>query len=87
MLFDRPGISIRNATHCVCRVLVFASSWLFHLICLLAVRVRWRVGELSCEPNGRLNVCTTSVTEGEVAGVKQVWPPGDSLLTVPGRWF
>ena len=25
-LFDRPGISIRNATHCICRVLVFASS-------------------------------------------------------------
>ena len=26
VLFDRPGISIRNATHCICRVLVFASS-------------------------------------------------------------
>ena len=26
LLFDRPGISIRNATHCICRVLVFASS-------------------------------------------------------------
>ena len=26
VLFHRPGISIRNATHCICRVLVFASS-------------------------------------------------------------
>ena len=26
VLFDRPGISIRHAAHCVCRVLVFASS-------------------------------------------------------------
>ena len=26
VLFDRPGISIRNATHCICRVLVFAFS-------------------------------------------------------------
>ena len=26
VLFDRPGISIRNATHCICRILVFASS-------------------------------------------------------------
>ena len=26
VLFDRPGISIRNATHLNCRVLVFASS-------------------------------------------------------------
>ena len=26
VLFDRPGISIRNATHCIYRVLVFASS-------------------------------------------------------------
>ena len=25
-----------------------------------------------CEPNNQLNVCTTSVTEGEVAGVKLV---------------
>ena len=24
--FDRPGISIRHVAHCVCRVLVFASS-------------------------------------------------------------
>ena len=30
VLFDRPGISTRNATHCICRVLVFASSWLFN---------------------------------------------------------
>ena len=27
---------------------------------------------LSCEPNNQLNVCTTSVTEGEVARVKLV---------------
>ena len=26
----------------------------------------------SCEPNNQLNVCTTSVTEGEVARVKLV---------------
>ena len=26
VLFDRPGISIRHAAHCICRVLVFASS-------------------------------------------------------------
>ena len=26
VLFDRPGISIRHAAHCVCRVLVSASS-------------------------------------------------------------
>ena len=26
VLFDRPGISIRHATHCIYRVLVFASS-------------------------------------------------------------
>ena len=26
VLFDRPGISISHAAHCVCRVLVFASS-------------------------------------------------------------
>ena len=25
---------------------------------------------VSCEPNNQLNVCTTSVTEGEVARVK-----------------
>ena len=39
-LFDRPGISIRNATHCICRVLVFASSYLFHMIYLLTVKIR-----------------------------------------------
>ena len=26
VMFDRPGISIRHAAHCICRVLVFASS-------------------------------------------------------------
>ena len=26
VLFDRPGISIRHAAHCICRVLIFASS-------------------------------------------------------------
>ena len=26
VLFDRPGISICHATHCICSVLVFASS-------------------------------------------------------------
>ena len=26
VLFDRPGISIRHAIHCICRILVFASS-------------------------------------------------------------
>ena len=26
VFFDRPGISFRHATHCICRVLVFASS-------------------------------------------------------------
>ena len=26
----------------------------------------------SCEPNNQLNLCTTLVTEGEVAGVKLV---------------
>ena len=26
VLFDRPGISIRHAKHCICRVVVFASS-------------------------------------------------------------
>ena len=30
------------------------------------------VGGRSCEPNNQLNVCTTSVTEGEVARVKLV---------------
>ena len=37
--FDRPGTSIRNATHCFCRVLVFASSELFNLIYLLTVKI------------------------------------------------
>ena len=37
---DRPGISIRLAAHCVCRVLVFASSQLFNLIYLLTVKIR-----------------------------------------------
>ena len=72
VLFGRPGVSIRLAARCVCRVLVFASSWLFNLICLLAVEVRWRVGGWSCGPGGQLNVCTTSVTEGEVARVRLV---------------
>ena len=40
VLFDRPGISIRHATHCICRVLVFASSQLFNLIYLLTVKIR-----------------------------------------------
>ena len=40
VLFDRPGISIRNATHCICRVLVFASAKVFHLIYLLTVKIR-----------------------------------------------
>ena len=31
-----------------------------------------RVRGLSCEPNNQLNVCTTSVTEGEVGTVKHV---------------
>ena len=31
-----------------------------------------RVRGWSCEPNNQLNVCTTSVTEGKVAGVKLV---------------
>ena len=26
VMFDRPGFSIRHATHCICRVLVFPSS-------------------------------------------------------------
>ena len=26
VVFDRPGISTRHAAHCICRVLVFASS-------------------------------------------------------------
>ena len=34
-----------------------------------------------------LNVCTTSVTEGEVGPVKVVQAPSNSLLTVPRRWF
>ena len=38
VLFDRPGISIRNATYCICRVLVFASSNLLNLIYLLTVK-------------------------------------------------
>ena len=38
--FDRPGISIRHAAHCICRVLVFASSQLFNLIYLLTVKIR-----------------------------------------------
>ena len=40
VLFDRPGISIRNPIHCICRVLVFASSLLVHLIYLLTVKIR-----------------------------------------------
>ena len=38
-------------------------------------------------PNNQLNVCNTSVTEDEVAGVKLVKapPPPYSLLTVPMR--
>ena len=32
----------------------------------------FRFREWSCEPNNQLNVCTTSVTEGEVARVKLV---------------
>ena len=39
------------------------------------------------EPNNQLNVCTTSVTEVEVAGVKLVQAPSNSLLTVPRRWL
>ena len=38
VLFDRPGISICNATHCICRVLVFASSKLLNLIYPLTVK-------------------------------------------------
>ena len=41
----------------------------------------------SCEPNNQLNVCTTSVTEGEAVGVKLVEAPSNSLLTVSRRWF
>ena len=33
------------------------------------------------------NVCTTSVMEGEVARVKLVEAPSNSLLTVPRQWF
>ena len=40
VLFDRPGISIRHTAHCVCRVLVSASSLLFNLIYLLTVKIR-----------------------------------------------
>ena len=40
VLSDRPGISIRHATHCICRVLVFATSYLFNLIYLLTVKIR-----------------------------------------------
>ena len=40
VLFDRPGISIRQAAHCICRVLVFACSYLFNLIYLLTVKIR-----------------------------------------------
>ena len=40
VLFDRQGISIRHAAHCICRVLVFASSLLFNLIYLLTVKIR-----------------------------------------------
>ena len=39
VLFDRPGISIRHVAHCICRVLVFASSWLFNLIYLFTVKI------------------------------------------------
>ena len=40
VLSDRPGISNRHATHCICRVLVFASSYVFNLIYLLTVKIR-----------------------------------------------
>ena len=39
---------------------------------LLTVNIRGRVRGWSCEPNNQLNVCTTSVTEGEVGPVKLV---------------
>ena len=38
----------------------------------LIVKIRRRVRGWSCEPNNQLNVCTTSVTEGEVGPVKLV---------------
>ena len=38
---------------------------------------------LSCEPNNQLNICTTSVTKGEVARVKLVEapPPPSNFIT------
>ena len=53
VLFDRPGISVRRAARCICRVLVFASSWLLGLVCLLTVGGGGFVGELEDGRAGR----------------------------------
>ena len=42
------------------------------LIYLFTVKIHWRVRGLSSEPNNQLNVCITSVTEGEVLPVKHL---------------
>ena len=66
VLFDRPGISIRNATHCICLVLVFASSKLFNLIYLLTSK---RMVMRTEQPTK----CLYHISyRGEVAGVKLV---------------
>ena len=61
------------------------------LIWIRSEQCKIKCAILSCEPNNQLNivVCTISVTEGEVAGLKLVKAPSpsNSLLTVPRRWL
>ena len=76
-MFDRPGISIRNDT------LYLSSPRLcFFIVISLNLSVdregslaSWGGGGWSCWPSSQLNVCTTSVTEGEVGPVKLAKAP------------
>ena len=49
-------ISICHASHWVCWVLSFASSWCWNVIYLFTVVIYWRVRGLACETNNHLNV-------------------------------
>ena len=57
------------------------------LIMIRSEQCKNQCATLSCEPNNQLNiiVCTISVTESEVAGLKLVKVPSNSLLTIPRR--
>ena len=54
-------------------------------LCMVIILLYFQSSGVAC--NLLSFSCPLTVTEGEVAGVKLVKAPSNSLLTVPRRWF